>query len=154
MPRLIFAAVPLLLIAPAAPSQPRAEPAAPKIEPVAETKLLMAGFAKPNFDGLGRTLRDKPTTANGWAFARGQALLVAESANLLLMRPPSDRVAHEAWFARTIEMRTAALGVAKAAAAKDHLAARGGVAGLANACNRCHEAFQVRHRVVPFDPPE
>ena len=61
---------------------------APKLEPVAETKLLMEGLAHANFKGLERILTQKPADAQTWTFARGQALLVAETANLLMMRPP------------------------------------------------------------------
>lgn len=119
-------------------------------EPVAETRLLMEGIHKANFDGLGRVLKDKPTDAEGWSFARGQSLLIAEGANLLFMRPPSDERARVEWFARSADLRVAAITVAKAAAAKDYTECRAAVADLANSCNRCHTAFHIPTRIAPF----
>src|SRR5579885_855242 len=65
----------------------------PKLVPVAETKLLMEGINKPNFDALAKGLKQKPADAESWGYARGQALLIAETANLLLIRPPKTRQA-------------------------------------------------------------
>ncbi|MCZ2344318.1 MAG: hypothetical protein LC104_21370 [Bacteroidales bacterium] len=128
----------------------RLAPPAQQGEPVAETRLLMEGILKANFDGLGRVLQDKPTDTEGWNFARGQSLLIAEGANLLLMRPPTEARAREEWFARSADLRVAAISVAKAAAAKDYSECRASVADLANSCNRCHTAFRVPTRLVPF----
>ncbi len=136
---------------PGAVSQTPTKPAAPKLEAVAETKLLMAGLAKANFDGLNRTFAEKPADAESWAFARGQALLIAETGNLLMMRPPKTRAAQDTWMAKAGDLREAGVKLAKAAAGKDYAAARAGVANLANACNRCHEAFRVGERVVPLE---
>jgi hypothetical protein len=112
----------------------------------------MEGLAKPNFDGLVKGLGEKPAEAEAWAFARGQALLVAESGNLLMMRPPRDRAAQDTWMQRATDLRESAARVARAAAAKDDLAARTGLAALANACNRCHASFGVAVRVEPLAP--
>ncbi len=142
----LFAAIAAL---PRAESQaPKA--AAPKLEPVAETKLLMDGLAKANFDGLNRLLREKPATAEKWAFARGQALLIAETGNLLMMRPPKTRAAQDLWMTRAAGLREAGAALATAAGGKDYAASRAAMATLANACNRCHEGFRVAERVVPF----
>jgi hypothetical protein len=144
------------LSAPHAPSQSRERPAAPapaanmpRLVPVAETRLIMEGLTKPNFDGLTHTLKDRPTTAEEWVFARGQALLVAESANLLLIRPPRTRQAQEAWAPRAAELRDAGVKLAQAAGTRDYVAARAGLAGMTNACNRCHETFRVPVRISP-----
>jgi hypothetical protein len=146
----------LCLFAPRSPSQVRERPASPaptapppRLVPVAETRLVMEGLTKPNFDGLARTLRQKPADAEGWTFARGQALLVAESANLLLIRPPRTRQAQEVWAPRAVELREAGVKLAQAAGARDYVAARAGLASLTNACNRCHEAFRVPVRITP-----
>jgi hypothetical protein len=138
------------LFVPVADSQaPKATP--PKLEPVAETKLLMDGLAKANFDGLNRLLKEKPADAPTWGFARGQALLIAETGNLLLMRPPKNRAAQDAWMAKATDLRDAAVKLAKAAGEKDYAGSRAGVAAVANACNRCHEGFRVATRIVPFE---
>jgi hypothetical protein len=140
------------LLAPVAHSQPNkaATKPAPKLEPVAETKLLMEALADPNFKGLGKLLAEKPKDDEAWRFARGQALLVAETGNLLMMRPPKARDAQDNWMAKATELREAAAGLARAAGARDYLKSRAGVAQVANACNRCHQAFKVAARVAPF----
>src|SRR5437763_545470 len=62
----------------------------PKLEAVAETKLLMEGLLQANFRGLERNLRHRPADDTAWVYARGQALLMAETGNLLLLRPPKS----------------------------------------------------------------
>ncbi len=132
-------------------SQPQpAKKALPKLEPVAETKLLMEGIADPNTRALGKLFASKPKDAEAWAFARGQALLLAEAGNLLMMRPPKTRAGEESWLTHAGELRESATAVARAAAAKDYLQARTALAGVANACNRCHQTFRVGVRVDPF----
>ena len=125
-----------------------------KPEPVAETRLVMAGLAKANFDGLVRNLKQPPADAEMWMFIRGQSLLVAESANLLMIRPPQNRQAQPLWMARAVEMREAGSKVARSAAKKDYPAAQIALVGLANSCNRCHESFRVAVRLNPNDVPE
>ena len=62
---------------------------APKFQAVAETKLLMEGLAQANYRGLESLLKQKPGDDATWAFARGrERLLIAETGNLLLLRPP------------------------------------------------------------------
>ena len=152
MPRSLFLAA--LLVAgsfclSAAHSQP-ARKAAPRLEPVAETKLLMEGIADPNARALGRLLAEKPKEAEAWAFVRGQSLLLAEMGNLLLMRPPRTKAGEETWLAQSAELRMSAAALARAASAKDYLQARASLVDVANTCNRCHQRFGVKAWVVPF----
>jgi hypothetical protein len=137
---------------PFAQSQPAKAPAkaAPKLEPVAETKLLMEGLADPNFKGLGKLLAEKPKEDAAWVYARGQAMLIAETGNLLMIRPPKDRAAQDTWMSKAGELREAASGLARAAGARDYVKSRSGLADVANACNHCHQSFKVATRVVPF----
>jgi len=121
----------------------------PAPEPIAETKLLMNGLAATNLRGLARILREKPTEAEAWTFARGQSLIIAETGNLLLIRAPRTN-GKEAWLGHAGDLRDAADKLARATAAKDYPRARAGLATVANACNRCHQAFQVANRVDPF----
>ena len=39
-------------------------------------------------DVIERLLSQKPADVQSWTFARGQALLIAETGNLLMLRPP------------------------------------------------------------------
>jgi len=127
-------------------------PATPRPEPVAETRLLMEGLAAANLRGLASLLREKPAEAEAWAFARGQALLLAETGNLLLLRPPRTPAAQDAWAARAVELREAATSLARHAAARDYGRSRAALAAVANACNHCHSGFRVPFRADPFPP--
>lgn len=139
------------LFVPIAQSQPAAgKRATPALEPAAETKLLMEGLAAANLRGLSKTFRDKPTEAEAWGFARGQSLLIAETGNLLLMRPPKSSASQEAWLTHAGELREAGVALARAAAAKDYAKSRSALADVANVCNRCHQAFRVATRIDPF----
>jgi hypothetical protein len=132
------------------PAAPAPERAPPKLEAVAETKLLMEGLAKVNFDGLGKLLKDKPTDAENWTFARGQALIIAETGNLLMLRPPKGKAAQDAWLGYASDMKNAAAQLAKSAGEKDYLNSRANLMTLSNTCNRCHEKFGLKIRVAPF----
>lgn len=134
------------------PPQPKATP--PRLEAVAETKLVMDGIAQANYDGLTKLLANKPTEQEAWVFARGQALIIAESANLLMIRPPRTKPQQDVWMTRAMEMRSVAKALGQAAAAKDYLASRAALAKLANQCNRCHADFAVKHRIAPIEPTE
>ena len=133
--------------APSAPSRP-----VPRLEAVAETRLLMEGLAHANFRGLERILKEKPESLEAWTFARGQALLIAETGNLLLLRPPRNK-GRDTWQERAMELRTSAVTLARATAARDFERSRAALTGLANVCNRCHQTFKVPTRVVPFSNP-
>lgn len=121
----------------------------PKLEPIAETKLLMEGLAHPNFKGLERLLSQKPDEAQNWTFARGQALLLAETANLLMLRPP-QKTGQDAWFEKAMTLRARATELAQTIARKDHERAKVGLALVADSCNRCHQTFRVPVQIEPF----
>jgi hypothetical protein len=123
----------------------------PKLEAVAETKLLMAGLADANLRGLGKLLRDKPKEPEAWNFARGQALLIGETGNLLMMRPPKTPAGQEAWMANAVDLRDSGANLARILSTKDYGKSRAALAKLANVCNHCHQAFQVPARIDPFN---
>lgn len=130
--------------APITPARP-----SPKLEPVAETKILMVGLASANYKGLERLLRDPPKDDQAWVFARGQALLIAETGNLLMMRPPRNP-GETSWFDRAGELRSKAAQLAKTLALKDYNASRAELVNLANTCNRCHQSFRIPVQIEPF----
>lgn len=125
----------------------------PKLEPIAETRLLMEGLAHPNFRGLERNLSKKPIDDQSWVLARGQALLIAETANLLMLRPPKNQ-GEPVWFARSMELRGQAQQLAEVLAKKDLERGKAAFQKLANSCNRCHQSFRVPIDIVPFQPAE
>jgi hypothetical protein len=123
-----------------------------KLEPVAETRLLMEGLANPNFRGLERHLSQQPSEVKAWVFARGQALIIAETANLLLLRPPRSAQAQPLWFQRATDLRQKATTLAETLSKKDYAASRSAFVELANTCNRCHQSFRVPIEIAPFAP--
>jgi hypothetical protein len=139
----------LALAAPAAPQVKTRLP--PRLEPVAEVRLLMQGINLANFRGLERQLRQQPAGDDTWAILRGQALLVAETGNLLLLRPPRN-AGESTWQEQAAELRTVATNLARAAAARDYERSRAGLSQLAHVCNRCHQTFRIGARLVPFAP--
>jgi hypothetical protein len=139
------------------PGQPQTQPRrgerfVPRLEAVAETRLLMEGIAQPNFRALEGQLKQKPESLEAWTFARGQALLIAETGNLLLLRPPRNE-GRDTWQMRATELRDSATALARTLAQRDLESSRKALSGVANACNRCHQSFRVQVRVVPFGNP-
>lgn len=142
----------VLLVGPAGsqgPARPPRRPP-PRLEPVAETPLLMEGLAQPNFRGLEKLLKNPPTDDEAWVFARGQALLIAETANLLMLRPPRNE-GQDNWMDKSMALRDAAATLAKTLAKKDFDASRTRLGALATSCNSCHKAFKSPVKIVPFE---
>ena len=125
----------------------------PRLEAIAETKLIMEGLAHANFRGLERSLLKNPIDEQSWTFARGQATLIAESANLMMLRPPRNS-GEPIWMERSMELRAQAQQLAKIVGAKDLDRAKAGMSQLANSCNRCHQTFRVPVEIAPFQQPE
>lgn len=121
----------------------------PKLEPVAETKLIMEGLAHANFRGLEKILTKQPEDDQAWKFARGQALLLAETANLLMIRPPKKE-GQAAWFEKAMDLRTQAVQLAQTVAKKDLERSRAGLVRVSDSCNRCHQAFRVPVLIEAF----
>lgn len=121
----------------------------PKLEPVADIKLLMEGLAHANFKGVERSLAQKPVEAQTWTFARGQALLVAETANLLMLRPPQKEGQAE-WFEQAMTLRRRAADLAQTLARKDFDGSRAALSQVAASCNLCHQTFRVPVLIEPF----
>jgi hypothetical protein len=120
----------------------------PKFDAVAETSLLMEGLALPNYRALEKSLKEKPGDAETWTFLRGQALLIAETGNLLLIRPPR-KDGQDAWFRTATELRETAAALAKYAGSRDFDRSRVALLNVSNACNRCHQTFRVPVRLGP-----
>jgi len=133
-----------------APS-PKMKAAPPRLVAVAETKLLMEGLAHPNFQGMEKILKSDEIDADSWVFARGQALLVAETSNLLMLRPPKNS-GQDAWMKASGELRDAASGMAQTLATRDRARSRSALTNLAATCNSCHQTFQVKQKIAAFAP--
>ena len=121
----------------------------PRLEPVAETRLLMEGLAHPNFRGIERKLATRPEDTQAWTFARGQALLIAETANLLMLRPPKNK-GEAIWFDRAMDLRLQATQLAQHLGKKDYERSRSSLQQVAGSCNRCHQSFRINVDIAPF----
>lgn len=127
---------------------------APRFEALAETKLLMEGLAQPNYRALEKHLQGKgPQDVETWKFARGQALLVAETGNLLLLRPPRND-GRDAWMRRAAEMRQTAGELARHLGNRELARSRAALRDLTDECNSCHRTFRVPARIGPNVEPE
>jgi len=124
----------------------------PRLEPIAETKLIMEGLAHTNFRGLEKLLTERPTDVKAYQFARGQALLLAETANLLMLRPPKN-AGQTAWFDRSMALRNAAKELALAVGERDYERGRAGLLKVTAVCNSCHQTFRIAVEIKPFERP-
>ena len=115
---------------------------------MAETRLLMEGLANSNYRSLQRLLKTKPGDNDTWVFVRGQALITAETGNLLLLRPPRN-TGRDTWMKLAMDMRGKAGALARQAAARDYPASRTALENLTASCNRCHQMFRVPVKVGP-----
>lgn len=127
-------------------------PFMPRFEAVAETQLLMEGLVDANHRSLQRQLRTAPTDDDTWRILRGQALLIAETGNLLLIRPPKN-AGRDAWMRRSTELREVAAALARKAADKDYPGSQAALTTLTASCNGCHQTFRVPVRVGPDPAP-
>jgi hypothetical protein len=138
---------------PAQQPAPRPASSSPSFEAVAETRLLMDGLAHANYQGLVQILKKKPGDADTWAFARGQALLIAETGNLLLLRPPNNQ-GRDAWMQLGVDLRHSATSLARAAGSQDYEGSQAALKNLATTCNKCHQTFRIGVKVGPeMGPP-
>jgi hypothetical protein len=135
---------------------PRPAPAprpAPRLEPVAETRLLMEGLNQANLRGLEKLLKKEPADADAWVFARGQALLIAETGNLLMLRPPKNS-GEPVWMDHASELRENASKLARTLAKNDYEASKARLTDLTNSCNSCHKTFRTPvHIELTAEPP-
>lgn len=137
---------------PAPNTKPKIPPpkTAPRLVPVAETKLLMEGLTHPNFQGIEKILKADSIEPESWTIARGQAILIAEAGNLLMMRPPNNS-GQDSWMKHSSELREAADRVARTISTRDTARSRTSVSQLANSCNSCHQSFRVTTRITAFE---
>lgn len=104
--------------------------------PVGTMSELMTKIIYPASDAIFYVTTRTPTNAAEWTVLEGQALMVAESANLLLM--PAHRRDDERWLADARLMRDAGVAAFKAAKAKDVKALDELNEALYQSCVTCH----------------
>jgi hypothetical protein len=109
-------------------------------QPVGNMSQLMISIIYPTSDAVFYVDRDEPKTDIQWSALANQALILAESANLLLM-PGRDRQQAE-WTQYSRDMREAGQMAYKAALAKDIEGVRGVNDRLYNSCVQCHMKYR------------
>ena len=106
---------------------------------VATTADLMTALTAPSSTMVFRAASEPPSDAKDWIALRAQALMLAESGNLLLV---GTRVRDEnEWTRQAAALRDAAEAAAKAAGAKDAMALSEAGERVYETCEQCHQKY-------------
>lgn len=109
-------------------------------EPVeSDMHEFMEYVFQPTFKRLKPVMAAEPTDNQGWKAMKSDSLILAESGNLLLMRPSQDDAAD--WMKHSVHVRDFGGQLYRAAQAKDFVAARKHYESMVQQCNACHEQF-------------
>lgn len=93
-----------------------------------------------------------PTTDDDWKMVQGNALMLAETCNLLLM--PGRMKDQTGWVTRTQEMKDAAMEAATAAEAKNTKAIFNAGTHIYQACTGCHLQYIPQINLPGAPPPK
>lgn len=117
---------------------------APGPEPWATTSELMTSMVIPSSNALFNAGLDGDVDDAGWEELRNQALILGESANLLVTpgRAPAESTGNADWIAASKEMQDAAQMALKAIEEKDLDALTlDGAEAILNSCSSCHSVY-------------
>ena len=134
----LLAGVSVLAQAPAAPKPPA--PDRPPTRNVGSMSDLMVKIIYPASDALFYIESRTPTTEAEWTTLEGQALMVAESANLLMM--PGRARDQKQWMADARLMLDAGAEAVKAAKAKNVEGIAALSEQLMESCTSCHKHYR------------
>ncbi|HYL36473.1 MAG TPA: hypothetical protein VEV17_11215 [Bryobacteraceae bacterium] len=127
----------LLLVAGVAPAQ------APSYQPVGTMRELMVHIIYPASDALFYIEREPPKTEVDWNKIRMQALMLAESGNLLMM--PNRARDQGDWIKESRAMVDLAAGAYRAALAKNMDGILALNDKLADSCIICHQQYRANY---------
>ena len=113
---------------------------APTFQPVGNMSQLMINIIYPTSDAIFHVDRTPPTTDVEWNLLKNQALMLAESGNLLLL--PSRLRDTKNWVADSKMLVEAGAAAYKAAMAKDIEGVRAVNDQLYAACVTCHMQYR------------
>lgn len=106
---------------------------------VATTADIMTALTAPSSTAVFKAASEPPREAGDWIAVRAQALMLAESGNLLLI---GARVRDEGeWTRLAAAMRDAAEAAVKAAGAKDATALSDAGERVYETCEQCHRQY-------------
>jgi hypothetical protein len=112
---------------------------APDYQPVGNMSQLMINIIYPASDALFYIERTPPKTDADWNVIRSQALMLAESGNLLMM---PMRTREGGWNKEAKMMITAAKAAYKASLAKDMAGVLAQGDTLTESCIACHKEYR------------
>lgn len=95
---------------------------------------------QPTYKRLKVTMAVKPESNAGWKAMKSDALILAESCNLLFPRTPDEDGAD--WKKHSVASRTTGAELYQAARAKDFDKATGAYRLMIKSCNACHRQFE------------
>ncbi len=117
---------------------------APAFQPVASVAQIMLAMSYPASDALFYIQRNPPKTDSEWEALQRQALIVAESGNLLMM--PGRARDQAKWMADSKLMVDAGTAAFKAARMKDVGAVMAVSEQLEASCVTCHQDYRPNYR--------
>jgi hypothetical protein len=125
-----------------APTPAPANPAASQdvLKPVATVKQVMAGITVPASNAVFAVAGEAPADDAGWQSVETSALTVAESANLLLIKPRA--IDDQEWRQYSLALIDAGLKAAQAAQAKNADAVSIAGDDMYNVCEQCHAKYK------------
>lgn len=94
---------------------------------------------EPTFHRLNEAIAQPPSGEEDWESITSNALILAESGNLLLLRGPSER--RDLWVKNATALREAGAALYRAAQEKDFAVARAKYELMITQCNQCHDDF-------------
>ncbi|MEP3482399.1 MAG: hypothetical protein ABJZ55_24365 [Fuerstiella sp.] len=95
---------------------------------------------QPTYRRLKVTMATEPENNSGWKAMKSDALILAESCNLLFPRTPEKD--GDDWKKFSADSRTHGADLYQAARAKDFDKATGAYKMMLNSCNACHRQFE------------
>lgn len=103
---------------------------------------------QPTYRRLKQSMAAAPDDNNGWKAIKSDALILAESCNLLYGRKPAEQAAD--WVKHTTAAKNHGAQLYKAGKTKDFEAATAAYRLMLDNCNACHRQFEKgRHILQP-----
>lgn len=103
---------------------------------------------EPNYKRLKKAMADRPGQKQVWKQIKGDALTLAECANLLMLRAPEENPGE--WKKLSVAVREQGGWLYQAARKADYSQARVAYTGMLQRCNTCHQKFaDGEHQLEP-----
>jgi len=113
---------------------------------------FMEYIFEPTYKRLSVSMGAEPVDNRGWKEIKGDALVLAEAGNLLLLRRPEDPTKEDLahWQKHSAAVRGEGAALYQAAKKKDFAVARTRYAAMLTNCNACHNKFaDGEHQLKP-----